>query len=109
MRCGVLSARKATNAGCGMRLIITREPSWCRSLVVAKMRSFCSAKRCWSPSASPASIRIIGARTHGIWTLTFIARANGYTEDRAPASDVTDADQTLGPQDDPLLAIDADT
>src|SRR5712691_10023765 len=40
MKCGVLSARRATNAGCGLQSIITREPSWPISLTAEKMRAF---------------------------------------------------------------------
>ena len=68
MKCGVLSARKGTSAGCGMPLITTRVPSWPMSLGVARMRSFCSSKRCWSPLVSRAFIPTIGGRTPGIWT-----------------------------------------
>src|SRR5262245_19054868 len=40
------------------------------------MTSFCSSKRCWSPSGSPATTPIIGAPTPGIWTPRCIAQAN---------------------------------
>src|SRR5262249_51014015 len=74
-RCGRLSATKATRAGCGMRSITIRGPSWRMSLGAATMRSFCSSKRCWSPSGSRAFIPIIGGRTNAISTPTCIVRA----------------------------------
>src|SRR5262244_3935412 len=46
-RCGRLSGTKATRAGSGMPSITTPARSWPMSLVAAKMRSFCSLKRCW--------------------------------------------------------------
>src|SRR5262245_24396906 len=54
--------------------------SWRMSLVAAKTRSFCNAKRCSTPSASPATTPIIGVHTRGISTLTSIARAKRHTQ-----------------------------
>ena len=51
--------------------------SWRMFLGAAKTQSFCSSKRCWSPSGSRVFIRIIGGRTNAISTPTCIVRANG--------------------------------
>ena len=76
-RCSRLSATKAIPAGCGMRSLITRVLSWRMSLGAAKTQSFCSSKRCWSPSGSRVFIPIIGGRTNAISNPTCIVRANG--------------------------------
>src|SRR5437660_5682252 len=48
MRCGRLSATKATHAGCGMPLITTRVPFWPMFLGVGRTKFFCGLKRCWN-------------------------------------------------------------
>jgi hypothetical protein len=63
-------------AGCGMRSLIPQARSWRTSLVVAKMRSFCRARPCWSPVGCAATPPIIGVHTLGIWTPTSIAQTN---------------------------------
>lgn len=50
--------------------------SWGMFLGAATMRFFCRLKHCWSLLGLPAFLRIIGAPTPVIWTLTCIAQAN---------------------------------
>src|SRR5207245_1981829 len=98
MRCGRLSATKATPAGSGMPSITTPARSWPLSLVGVRIQCFCNGKLCWNPLGSHNIIPSYwGAYTRRLDPEEQHPGQAQHAENRAQAPDVTHTHETLGP------------